>query len=431
MPLLSHPLPKRADFRPATAQQDRAPKAGVSAQAGGQRHLLAVWIFMAVLTPLFGFLGARGFAPGVAVVGLLCLPRARPKGPDLAGLILFSLLVEWAVISALWSPAPFPRALHDLGRFTGLHLAQQVVFAGALVVTARSLEPPTARRALVWMGGGLLALTAVLMIEGVTGAALFQALQPLIGAKVRPDIAMRSVDQGGYVLAALFWPTVVGFYSGGRTILAQALALGAGVTLLLLHVSASPLALLTSIGVFALVSWGGRWAIRAVMALAVSWTLITPWLLRSLAEDGVFHAIRPQLPPSWAARVDIWTFTAARMGEKPLFGWGLDASRTFKDHIPLHPHDAPLQLWFELGVPGALLGAVIWIFIFSQFAKAADRSRLFAAAGCATASVCFVVGAFSFSIWQEWWFCLCALAFACCIVLGRQLDSATGAGGAR
>jgi O-antigen ligase len=161
------------------------------------------------------------------------------------------------------------------------------------------------------------------------------------------------------------------------------------------------------------------------MALTVVLTVITPWLLRSLAVDGVFYSIRPRLPPSWAARIDIWTFTAARMGEKPLFGWGLDASRTFKA-IPLHPHDTPLQLWFELGVPGALLGALVWVFVLGQFAKAADRSRLFAAAGCATASVCFVIGAFSFSVWQEWWFCLCALGFAACVVLGRQLDSAAG-----
>ena len=384
---------------------------------------------MAVLTPLFGFLGARGFAPGVAVVGLLCLPLARPKGPDIAGLILTALLVGWATASALWSPWPAPHTPKEIGRFTGLHLAQQILFCGALLVTARDLAPQTARKALTWMGGALLALSAVLLFEGVTGAALFQSVQPAIGAKVRPDMAMRSVNQGGYVLAVLFWPTVVGFYSSGRTTLAQVLALATGVTLVLLHVSAPPLALLASMGVFALVYWGGRLAVHALTALSVALSLVTPWLLRSLANDGIFHSIRPHLPPSWAARVDIWTFTAARMSEKPLFGWGLDASRAFKGAIPLHPHDAPLQLWFELGIPGAILGALIWAFVFGQFAKAADRSRLFAAAGCATASICFIIGAFSFSIWQEWWICLCALALACCIGLGRQLSA--GGEGAR
>jgi O-antigen ligase len=428
---LSTPLLNRANAHPAPARQVRTLKIGVPARSSGQAYLLGAWILMAVMTPLFGFLGARGFAPGVAVVGLLCLPLARPKGADVAGLILFGLLVEWAAISALWSPWPFPRAMKDVGRFTGLHLAQQVVFAGALVVTARVLEPQTARRALTWMGAGLMALAAVLLAEGVTGAALFQSVQPLVKASVRPDMAMRSVNQGGYVLAVLFWPTLIGFYDSGRTILAQALALGTGVTLVLLHVSAPPLALLTSIGVFAVVYWGRRWAVRGAAALAVALTVLTPWLMRSLAEDGIFHSIRPRLPPSWAARIDIWTFTAARMSEKPLFGWGLDASRAFKGHIPLHPHDAPLQLWFELGVPGVVLGALVWSFVFGQFAKAADRSRLFAAAGCATASVCFIIGAFSFSLWQEWWFCLCALAFACCILLGRQLQGAAGDSGAR
>ncbi len=412
-------------------RQDQRLELAAPAKARGQTYLLGVWIFMAVLTPLFGFLGVRGFAPGVAVVGLLCLPLARPKGPDIAGLILFSLLVEWAVISALWSPWPFPHTPKDVSRFTGLHLAQQVVFAGGLIITARTLTARTARGALTWMGGALLVLAAVLLAEGVSGAFLFQSVQPIIGATVRPDRAMRSVNQGGYVLATLFWPAIVGFYRGGRPILAQALALASGVTLVLLHVAAPALAFAASIMVFALVYWGGRLAVQGLMALAVGLSLATPWLLRGLAEGGIFHSIRPQLPPSWAARVDIWTFTAARMSEKPLFGWGLDASRIFKGQIPLHPHDAPLQLWFELGVPGAILGALAWAFVFGQFAKAADRCRLFAAAGSATASVCFIVGAFSFSIWQEWWFCLCALAFACCIVLGRQLQPSEGAAGAR
>jgi len=117
------------------------------------------------------------------------------------------------------------------------------------------------------------------------------------------------------------------------------------------------------------------------------------------------------------------------MTEKPLFGWGLDASRTFHHLIPLHPHDAALQLWFELGAVGALLGALIWAFVFWRFAEAAPGRRLYAAAGCATAWAALMIGAFSFSLWQEWWICLAALGFAACAVLARQLDGA--AGGAR
>jgi O-antigen ligase len=126
--------------------------------------------------------------------------------------------------------------------------------------------------------------------------------------------------------------------------------------------------------------------------------------------------------------VDIWTFVSARMTEKPLFGWGLDASRTFKGHIPLHPHNAALQLWFELGAVGAVLGALIWTFIFWRFAEASRSRRLYAAAGCATAWSALIIGAFSFSLWQEWWICLAALSFAACAVLARQLDGGVANG---
>ena len=48
---------------------------------------------------------------GIQPAGLLCLPFIRLRLTDAAGLILFGLLVEWALISALWSPAPLP---HDM-----------------------------------------------------------------------------------------------------------------------------------------------------------------------------------------------------------------------------------------------------------------------------------------------------------------------------
>ena len=60
--------------------------------------------------------------------------------------------------------------------------------------------------------------------------------------------------------------------------------------------------------------------------------------------------------------------------------------------------------------------------MFWRFSGAASRQRRYAAAGCATAASALVIGAFSFSLWQEWWICLGALGFAACAVLSRQLD---------
>jgi O-antigen ligase len=418
--ILSQSLLNRAPSQSTLAKPANAASAGT---ASG-RYLLGVWILVAVLTPLSGFLGARGFAPEVGIAGLLCLPLVRPRMTDVAGLLLFGLLVEWALISALWSPAAAPHDLKGMSRFTGLHLAQELLFSGALIVTARTLSPALAGRALAWLGGGLIALILVLAAETFTEAALFRSLQPLVGKQVEASWALRSVAQGSYVLAMLFWPVAVGLWAGGRRYFATAFACGGILALALLHVAAPVSALITSAAVFGLVAWLGRPAVIGGIALAAGQTLAVPWLMRNWAEGGVFQTMLPHLPQSWAARVNIWTFTSARMSEKPLFGWGLDASRTFKGHIPLHPHDAALQLWFELGGIGAVLGALIWAFIFWRFAEASRSRRLYAAAGCATAWSALIIGAFSFSLWQEWWICLAALGFAACALLARQLDEA-------
>ncbi len=90
----------------------------------------------------------------------------------------------------------------------------------------------------------------------------------------------------------------------------------------------STAALISRAAVLGLVVWLGRPAAIAGMVLVVIQTLATPWLMFGWAQGGLFQSLRPRLPPSWAARVDIWAFTSARMSEKPLFGWRPGPSRT-------------------------------------------------------------------------------------------------------
>lgn len=399
------------------------PSAALARRFNADAYLFGVWILLAVFTPAIGFVGVRGFAVLVGVCGLLCLPLARPRTAELGGLILVLLLVEWAVISAFWSPAPVPHSLKALGRFTGLHLAQQGLFCGGLIVTARTLTPATAGKALAWLGGGVMLLACVLLFESLTDAMLFRAGQSVLGEKPTTVAhwALRNVAQGGYVLAMLFWPVALALEAAGRRRLLAAFVVLCLADFILLHIAALIVALMASAAVFALVLWRRRAAALACGGLAMLLILATPWIMLGWAEGGLFQSLRVRLPPSWAARVDIWSFTSMQMTQKPLFGWGLDASRMFKGHIPLHPHDGPLQLWFELGLPGAVLGALLWGFVFWRFAEAAPARPRVAAAGCAVAAACLAIGAFSFGLWQEWWICLTALAFAACVVLGVRL----------
>jgi O-antigen ligase len=84
------------------------------------------------------------------------------------------------------------------------------------------------------------------------------------------------------------------------------------------------------------------------------------------------HEAVPQLANSAVHRFAIWHFAIDRIAERPLLGWGLDASRALPGGsdliedprlpelarmgglwMPLHPHNPALQWRLELGLPGA------------------------------------------------------------------------------
>lgn len=129
-----------------------------------------------------------------------------------------------------------------------------------------------------------------------------------------------------------------------------------------------------------------------------------------------------------AHRLHISGYTATRALEHPIFGWGLDASRkipggtdpikpedlgfTHSDlsnnvagwlgrssavHLPLHPHNTPLQIWLELGLFGALIACALVIFLV----RAAARHRH--PAGLALCVSALVIANFSYGAWQSWW----------------------------
>jgi O-antigen ligase len=397
-------------------------------EAGSQRYLLGIWIAMGVLTPLFGFLGARGFAPGVGLMGLLCLPLLRPRGSDWIGFGLLAALVAWAAISMSWSAAPnlAVHSLKDLGRLTPLHMALQLLLSGAFVVAAGTLRKETAVKALRWLGYGLIALAVILVIEGLTQAALYQRMQGILTPKVRPDLAVRNVAVGAYVLAALIWPAGVALQRAGRNLLVLLLAAAVVFSTVFLRGDSPSLAILVGAIAFVLVLKLGKPAILGLGALWGAYWLATPWAMLAMQKVGLWDRIYGHLPASWNRRMEIWAFTNQRLVEDPLTGWGLDASRTFPGYIQLHPHDGAVQAWFELGLPGAVLIAAFFVFLFWRISRFAGE-RVFAATACATATVYLVIGAISFSLWQEWWICLGAFALAACIALRRSMAPA-GAG---
>ena len=158
-----------------------------------------------------------------------------------------------------------------------------------------------------------------------------------------------------------------------------------------------------AVGVALLVWIWPRSAPKALGLTAAVLVLVMPLLILTQRTVGVGGP----LPISWGQRLDYWSYAIARIAEHPWRGWGLDASRTFSPHIQLHPHNAALQIWLELGALGAVLAALAWAFAFRRLAR--DDRSLSTAAAAGSSAVYLLFGMVSFGVWQEWWLALAAL----------------------
>lgn len=388
----------------AEAQPSNAPlPASASAYAG--------WVALAAvaLIPPVAYLGNLGFAPLTALAGLAALPLLmHDRRPSLGIGLLIGLLV-WGLVTTAWSPvAPLRPDFRDYEQVEGLtwlKLILQTPLYAAVAFAAGRAPPRLARRALLALAAGLALLVLVLLFEGITGALIYQGIQAALGEPHRPDLAKRNVARACYPLVLIFWPVALTLWRMRLGWVNILLSVGLLAAPVMLGVDAPLAALIVSLGVFVLVRRAGQIGLYVCAGAAAAYFAFAPTVVGMLGSVAGHKA-------SWGARAEIWRVVLDQIGRHPLRGWGLDASRILPEPVSLHPHDMALQIWFELGVPGAALAAVFWAWLFWNLAGIEGRDRSLAAAGAATASTYLTIGALSFGVWQEWWLALGALAAA-------------------
>lgn len=375
---------------------------------GGAGSRLDRWngfvvLFVAAWMPLLAYLAPLGFAPLAALGGLLALPMLRShRRIDHWPAVVLVLLLGWMALTTLWSPHR-PDELTEAIAFklillTGLGLSMISAFA--------SLNSEAARRGAVALAAGMAVLSLILIADALAGARLYQALKEMIDDPIRPDLARRNIAQGAYVLALMFWPAAQAAARLGWRVAAFPIALMAAAVIAaqrMLDAEAPLYALAAGAVVWLAVRWLGSLAARVLMGAGVAMFTLAPLLMLEGVRAGVIGALRDGMAASWQARLDIWTFTASQAAQHPLRGWGADASRSFGEAIPLHPHNAPLQIWLELGAPGAALAAALVGWTAASLAMMARVNPSHAAAGAAALTAYLMIGALSFGVWQEWW----------------------------
>jgi len=342
--------------------------------------------------------------------------------------LLALLPLAWCLLTAAWAEEPGRAAT------TALSAAGFVLLGSA---TARALaEEPPARiermlRLLFW---GLALGILLAFLDQVTGNALRAAVR---GLREAPATLFFGLKPAGSLIAVLLplaatlrqvpWQARAALVAGGL------------ITLLLLPATSAKIA-----------------AVLGLLALLAA-RMLGPWLARGIgaalaagfvAAPLVFGAVLPRLPsletipPSAAHRILIWDFALGRIAEHPVVGWGGEASRSVPggrdvfdaatltrfgltspasrawfarpeaQRLPLHTHNAMIQVWLELGGVGAVLVALLMLGL--SWAAAASGP-----AGTGVLASAATVGMLSYGVWQEWWIGLLLVVIAVFSAMNR------------
>lgn len=393
-----------------------------------------VFAWGAIFLPAFAFAAPKiAYWPlvfgGVAAMLRFAARRAVPPRAVLGIAVWAAAMLVWIALSSLYA----------LDRSAGLVLALKLSAYAAcgLALIGIALEHGDAMRrssgnAHIVSG---LVLAALMVADFASGGALSTWL---VGTPPGSPIANRNTTATLY-LAAFAWPLSAWLRDHGpawRAALPPLVALMmAGLfshVAVLVAVAAGGLVLVFALarpratGIVLAASCAGLILLSPVVGKLVT---PGPWL-RAVPAATLFSVYH---------RTKIWSFTAGRIAERPLLGWGADASRRipggdavvdinrdlgFADKrydtsavvMPLHPHSAALQVWLELGAVGALLLAVLCCGVPLVCLRAL-RSRTSTAGGLAAFTTVYVLAMTSFSLWQSRWHTMLWLAGVSALVL--------------
>ena len=360
-----------------------------------------------LLATLVGAANARGNTHEV----LATLRRwiARPEAHVLvAALVLLS-------VSVMWSPATEHGAVH----------AFRIVMA-ALLIAALLAFGSTARlegldRALFFgLAAGALLLLANLLLDG--------AMRSWMGFS--PDVWRMNRAAVAIVLFLPLALLLVWRSSRARTVALIGICLPA---VFLSQSESAQLAAIVTAAVWAAATLHPLVVHRLVGATMVTAVLVMPFVVR-FANDLVPAAVHAKVGyATLTIRGEIWTAFADLVPERLLLGHGMEAStiiwktpmaaslpQSVRDLLAFtHPHNAPLQVWFELGLVGAIFVAVLIVFALRAMERL-PTERLSAAT--ATTAAVFTVSTVSHGAWQSWWFCLVGLVAATYAMLPTRLE---------
>jgi O-antigen ligase len=346
-----------------------------------------------------------------------CIAGRRWPTLSIRPLAFSGALILWCAISLLWdlNPGSGARKLLDL-----------TAVAAALILTlslVSRIDDPQRRQLCLALIGGLAIGLILLAIETIFDFPLYRAVMGGSSPKLADLVeSKRSVD----ALPLLVWPACFALARFGWPWLGAIVAVLFSLACIKLTASSATLGMFFSLVVLAASFLSAMWVKRLIAAASVlAFILIVPVAIVGYNRGGTTSH---WLKHSAQHRVEIWHFAAQRILERPLLGYGLNASRYVPNGdavsaflppgqslIPLHPHDAFLQILLELGAVGAGIVAAALVDMLGVVGRWPTPMVRFILPGYAAG---LIIAGIAFGIWQSWWMATIAFGIAAYRMIG-------------
>lgn len=367
-----------------------------------------------LLSMIFVAAGGLGLAASVGLLGLCLFPavarpawlaaRQTPFVPVLVGFML-----AWFCLSYTWSPYDRPDQAYKLALLSPLFLS-----AGYL---AWRLAQAERRRQLNWLSILMGLAGSYFLIEALSGAFIGSWIELNLEGAATPEHAQINakitLSRGATAFLMLVGPVIVWLWRSNAIytrLMAGALGVIAIIASMSFEVEANIIALLAAC---IACSFAVRWPRRTIQVLLIGAAI---WVIGAPVWMGLSLSAFPQswsdaIPFSWEWRLEIWRAVIEQIKDAPLFGHGLSATRSMDQLIelrgsqinvlPLHAHNAGLQIWFETGAVGAFLTALVLLALANRVGSI-ELTKDQAIGLVAIGAIWLVTVSIGYGLWQEW-----------------------------
>ncbi len=382
------------------------------------------------------------------IVSAVAMPRFLAYGPGVMALVFSGLFVfgckerlAWPVdalklllpalalggLSALWALDP-GEVMERTGKLA------PVMLAGALLIALVRALPMDRLRPYLWViSGGVLTASLLIGIDLVFDSPLYRLVRGGFDGNV-PDAVY---NRGAVSVVLCLFPAAALLKArlGCKKALALLVPVVGGM-LLLVESQSAQLALVAGLIVAAAFPYNCRVAWYGLAAAIAGYILLAPfaaiWAFDQFAVSVDNMPLLGEGGGYAGARMEIWDYVSRYVLESPLLGYGLEACRIITDFDSaqlyqqgtsiLHPHNFALQLWIEMGVAGALVGAGFFVYLLHVLRTrlSAEQARI----ALPTLIAGLSVGSTGYGMWQGWWVGLLFLAAALCIFAVRERGAA-------